>query len=68
MINFAKRIKELRTEKGLTQTDVANFLNIKQQSYARYENDTAEPSLEMVVKLAAFFNVTCDYLLGVSDI
>ena len=64
---FAIRLRELRKEKRLSQAQMANLLNIKQQSYARYENDTSEPSFEMLVWLAAFFDVSCDYLLGQSE-
>ena len=64
---FAERLKELRKEKNLTQTDLANILKIKQQSYARYEADTSEPSYEMLVEIAKFFDVSTDYLLGINE-
>ena len=64
---FATRLKELRKEKGISQAQMAEYLNIKQQSYMRYENDTSEPLYEMLVKIANFFGVSCDYLLGNSD-
>lgn len=44
------------------------MLNIRQQSYARYENGKGEPDLETVVKIANIFKVSCDYLLGITDI
>ncbi len=43
------------------------MLNIKQQSYSRYEYGTGEPNLETLVKLAKFFEVSTDYLLGLVD-
>ncbi len=64
---FAERLKELRKEKNLTQNEFAKILHIKQQSYARYELNTSEPSYEMLVKIANFFEVSTDYLLGKSD-
>ena len=64
---FAERLKELRKEKNLTQTDLADVLKIKQQSYARYEADTSEPSYEMLVEIAKFFDVSTDYLLGIKE-
>ena len=45
-------------------SQMAKMLNIKQQSYARYENNTAEPMYEMLVKISKIFSVSCDYLLG----
>ena len=64
---FAQRLKDLRKEKGLSQQQFAEYLNIKQQSYARYEADTSEPSYDMLVEIAKFFEVSTDYLLGLED-
>lgn len=64
---FSQRLKELRAQSGLTQQQVAEKLNIRQQSYARYEYGSGEPNLETVVKLSHMFDVSCDYLLGESD-
>lgn len=51
----------------MTQQNLANLLNIKQQSYIRYEYGTGEPSLDTLIKMAKIFEVTTDYLLGISD-
>lgn len=64
---FATRLKELRLQEGYTQTQLAEMLNIHQQSYIRYEYGTGEPSLETLVKIATIFGVTSDYLLGLSN-
>lgn len=64
---FAKRLKELRLEKKLTQVQLAEMLLIRQQSYIRYEYGTGEPDLETLVRLARIFNVSVDFLLGLSD-
>ena len=64
---FANRLKELRKENLLSQNQVANALGITQQSYARYEADTSEPSFEMLVQISEIFEVSCDYLLGKTD-
>ncbi len=61
---FQKRLLEERKLNKLTQTEVADYLHISQPSYIRYENGTAEPSLDNLVKLADLFDVTVDYLLG----
>ncbi|MCX4313444.1 MAG: helix-turn-helix transcriptional regulator [Clostridia bacterium] len=61
---FRERLYELRKLNKMTQVNVAEYLNISQPSYIRYENGGAEPSLENLVKLADLFDVTTDYLLG----
>ena len=67
MISFAQRLKELRTENNLTQTQIAAKLGIRQQSYTRYENGTGEPSLDTLIAIAKLFNVSVDYLLGLTE-
>lgn len=57
-------IKYLRTEKGVSQKTVADYLGITQQAYANYENGKRQPDQETLAKLADFFNVTSDYLIG----
>ncbi|MGN1066865.1 MAG: helix-turn-helix domain-containing protein [Candidatus Fimimonas sp.] len=64
---FAVRLKELRLEKGFTQQQIAEMLDIRQQSYTRYEYGTGEPSLDTLVKIAKIFDVSTDYLLGLCD-
>lgn len=54
----------LRTEKGLGQKQLAACLNLSISAISSYENDVHAPDLGMVCKLADFFNVTTDYLLG----
>lgn len=51
----------------MTQQQISEMLNIRQQSYARYENGTGEPNLDTVVKIAGIFEVSADYLLGISE-
>ena len=67
MTDFAKRLRELRQEKGMTQQQIAALLNLKQQSYLRYENGTGEPSLNTLIRLTQIFGVSSDYLLGISN-
>ncbi|MCH5160171.1 MAG: helix-turn-helix transcriptional regulator [Clostridiales bacterium] len=67
MTAFAQRLKELRTENNLTQKQVAVRLGIRQQSYTRYENGSGEPSLDTLIAIARFYNVSVDYLLGLTD-
>ncbi|MCI8978147.1 MAG: helix-turn-helix transcriptional regulator [Lachnospiraceae bacterium] len=60
-------LKSIRTQKGLTQQAVAEGIQCSATVYARYERGEREPSIEMLLKLAAFFDVTVDYLLGNSE-
>ena len=62
------RIKELREEKGLSQLQFAQKVNLTQQAISLYEKGDREPSLEVIKNIADFFEVTTDYLLGKSDI
>ena len=64
---MAQRLKELRKEKNLSQAQLADALKIRQQSYARYELNTSEPSYQTLIKIAELFEVSTDYLLGVKD-
>ncbi len=64
---FSDRLKELRVNANFTQQQIAEMLGMKQQSYMRYENNTGEPNLDTVVKLCEIFDVSSDYLLGISD-
>ena len=57
------RIKELRKAFGVSQVELAKALNVSKQCVSNWENDNVLPSIEMLVKLAEYFNVTTDYLL-----
>lgn len=61
------RLKELREERELTQKELAQSIGVAQSNVSRWEKDEMEPSAEIVVKLADFFQVSADYLLGRSD-
>lgn len=67
MSTFAKRLKELRVENNYTQADVAGKIGVRQQSYARYESGSGEPNLETLIAIAKIFNVSVDYLLGITE-
>ena len=60
------RLKEIRQEKNLSQTDIAKALGVTRQAISLYEKGDREPKLETWQKLADFFNVPVDYLLGIS--
>lgn len=61
------RIKMLREEKGLNQIELGKIINVSGQALGMYENEKRDLSTENVIKLAEFFNVSTDYLLGKSD-
>lgn len=68
VIMFSKRLEQLRYEKELTQQQMADILGITRQAYGNYENGKREPDFITIKKLASFFGVSLDYLLGDSDI
>lgn len=61
------RLRELREEIGKTQQEIAQIFQISRQVYANYENGINEPSMEMLVKFADFFDCTTDFLLSRED-
>ena len=62
---FAQRLKDLRKSRpGLTQAKLAEILDVSQQAVGLWERGKNMPSHELVFKIASFFNVTTDYLLG----
>ena len=62
------RIKQLRENRGLIQETLAIELEITQQQLSKYERNIASIKVESLKKVAAYFNVTTDYLLGVSEV
>lgn len=69
MENFSERLKELRLSRGLTQVELANALNnyISHQAIDFWERGVRDIKLSNAIKLAKFFNVSLDYLAGISD-
>ena len=57
-------LKEIRKHCNLTQQQVADHLNCSAVAYSRYENGIREPSIDILIKLAALFDVSVDYLVG----
>jgi transcriptional regulator with XRE-family HTH domain len=62
------RLKALRKERKLTQIQVAEAVGVEQTTYGKYELEQRAPSNEVLQKLADFFNVSTDYLLGRTDV
>ena len=63
---LSKKITELRLSFGWTQVQLAQKLGITKQTISNWENDNIQPSIDMLVKLSKVFNVSTDYLLGLT--
>ena len=63
-----KRIRNLREDKDLVQTDMARILNCSQRVYSDYERGVLDIPTEILIKLADYHNTTTDYLLGRTDV
>ena len=62
------RLKDIREDADVTQKTVADYLNIRQNTYSQYENGQRQLPNEALIKLALFFNVSTDYILELTDI
>lgn len=64
---IGKRLKELRRNKAITQIGLAHALNVACGTIGNWEVDARDPDLSMLLKIAEYFNVSVDYLLGRED-
>lgn len=64
MTKTGKRLKQLREKRGLKQTQLADIMNVSNRTISVYEKGTVVPPTENLERLATFFDVTTDYLLG----
>lgn len=64
---LSTRLKELRIERGLKLREVAEYLNVTIRAISRYETGEREPSVEQIIKYCKLYEVSADYLLGISD-
>ncbi|MDE5581442.1 MAG: helix-turn-helix domain-containing protein [Treponemataceae bacterium] len=64
---LGEQIKKLRTNKRLSQIELANKLCVTKQSVSNWENENIMPSIEMLIRIAEIFGVTTDFLLGLSE-
>ena len=65
---LAKRLKELRIENNYSQYEIADIIGIAQVTYSHYELGRRSVSIQNLVKIAQIYNVSVDYLLGLSDV
>lgn len=66
-MKIGDRIKKLREENGLMQQDVCNTLNIEQSTLANYENNRRVPKTDILIKIANYYGVSLDFLVGMTD-
>ena len=66
-IMFAKRLKELRIDKGLTQQQLADALKVDRTTVMKWELGERETNFTMLLKIADYFDTSCDYLIGKTD-
>lgn len=67
MLYFGDKLRALRLEHGLTQQELADKIELVKGSISAYEQSRKYPSVEVLIKLCQIFNVSADYLLGLSD-
>lgn len=67
MNEFANNLKLLRIEHGQTQTELAKVFNVAQRTIHAWENNLQEPSIDTIIKIAKFYNVSINYLYGLEE-
>ncbi len=67
MNKFAIRLKEVRIEKSYSQSKLAERLNVDQRTISNWEKAVREPDFDMLIKITQLFDVSADYLLGLTD-
>lgn len=66
-MTFADRLRDLRQDHDMQQTQLAEMLNLKSSAISKYEKNITQPSIDTLIKLSHIFGVTVDYLVGISD-
>lgn len=64
---FASRLRQLRLDKNLRQEQVAKLIGVNKSAISTYENNTRQPSFDILVRLATLYRVSTDYLLGMTN-
>ncbi|WP_083520794.1 helix-turn-helix domain-containing protein [Alicyclobacillus kakegawensis] len=67
MSSLGKRLCELRQQRNIKQREMAEFLGVTLRAWQRYEAGDREPTIDQLIQLADFFDVSLDYLVGRSD-
>lgn len=63
-MNYKEKLKNLRIDNDITQTQLAEILGVKQTAISKYEKGLREYKIEDLIKLCRFYNVSSDYILG----
>lgn len=61
------RLKDIREDMDVTQSELAKILHIKQNTYSQYENGQRSVPIDTLIKLSEYFNTSTDYILGLTD-
>lgn len=64
---FAERLKDLKTEQGLSVWQLGEAIGVSHAAISRWENEMRIPNIEALVKIAKYFKVSADYLVGLED-
>lgn len=64
---YPKCIKELREDRDIPQREIAEYLQVAQNTYCNYENGVREIPIELLIRLSRFYQVNLEYLLGLTD-
>ena len=67
MVDYRQRIRNIREDSDLTQSQIGKLLNKSQQGYNHIEAGRAELKIEDLIKLCKFYNLSADYLIGLTD-
>lgn len=67
MYNYYPRLKDLREDSNLTQKQVAEYLQMKQPQYNRYERGLRDIPTDVLIRLAQFYRTSTDYILGLTN-
>ncbi len=66
-IKYFPRLRELRVRAGRNQTEIADLLNMQQNQYSRYERGERELPMHLFIRLAQYYGVSIDYMVGLRD-
>lgn len=62
------RLKDIREDSDVTQKTLSEYLNVKQNTYSQYETGQRQIPIDILIKLALFFDTSTDYILGLTDV
>lgn len=68
MDNYYPRLRDLREDHDLSQQQIADYLEMKQSQYSRYERGLRDIPTDVLIRLAKFYNTSTDYILGLTNI